>query len=347
MSGFTSLEVLEVRRETPDAVSIRFAYPAEAPERFRFLPGQYLTLKLNDAVRRSYSICASPDDGELRVAVKRVPGGVFSGFANEALRPGTSLDVAPPEGRFTVPVEPTKSKRYLAIAAGSGITPILSVVKTVLEREPQSRVLLLYGNRTSGDILFAEALEDLKNRFLGRFTLIHILSREAQDVPVLNGRIDEVKIRTFAAQLGNIDYALICGPAAMATMARDTLLDHGLASERIKTELFLAPDAPAQTATQPVAVGAEIEAVLDGKRLRFTFAPDDTGVVDAALRQGLDLPYSCKGGMCCTCRAKLVEGEAEMTLNYSLEAWEIEAGFVLACQARPKSARLVLDFDHV
>ncbi len=347
MSSFTSLEVLEVRRETPDAVSIRFAYPTDAPERFSFQPGQYLTLRLNDAVRRSYSICASPDDGELRVAVKRVPGGVFSGFANEALRPGATLDVAPPEGRFTVPIEPAQAKRYLAIAAGSGITPILSVVKAVLECEPQSHVLLLYGNRTSGDILFAEALEDLKNRFLGRFTLIHILSREAQDVPVLNGRIDEAKIRLFAAQLGNIDYALICGPAAMATTARDTLLGLGLAPDRIKTELFLAPDVPAQVAPKPVVAGAEIEAVLDGKKLRFTFAAEDAGVVDAALRQGLDLPYSCKGGMCCTCRAKLVEGEAEMTLNYSLEAWEIAAGFVLACQARPKSARLVLDFDHV
>lgn len=347
MSKFSSLEVAEVRRETADAVSIRFDLPAKLAPAFVFRPGQYLTVQ-SDAGRRCYSICAAPEDGELRIAVKRVPGGAFSGFANTQLRAGMRLDVAPPEGNFTLPAEMPQAGRYLAIAAGSGITPVLSIIKAALQQQPHCQVALLYGNRQSGDILFLEALEDLKNRYLGRFTLLHVLSREAQDVPLRHGRISAETIRIFAAQLGGIDQAFICGPAGLTNMARDSLQALGLAPERISTELFLAPDQPAIAAPAPLPQSAaEIEAVLDGQRLRFGFAAEDAGIVDAALRQGLELPYSCKGGMCCTCRAKLVEGEAEMALNYSLQPWEIAAGFVLACQARPKSARLVLDFDHV
>lgn len=360
---FHTLTIKEVRRETPDAVSLAFAVPPELADAYRFAHGQYLTLRTElagEELRRSYSICSGLDDGELRVAIKEVEGGAFSMLANRRLRPGDRLDVMTPMGRFTVPLDPAAARSYLAIAAGSGITPVLSIIKTVLAREPKSQVLLLYGNRRSDRIIFKSELEDLKDRYLGRLTVLHVLSRESQDVPLLSGRIDGGKIGAVLDRLlpaSTIDHAFLCGPFGLVDEARAVLEARGLAHERIHAELFT----PADAAHRPpgAVVGrhaneaegepdhaAEAELILGGRRHGIRLRAGET-LIDAAHRAGIEAPYSCKGGMCCTCRAKVVEGEVEMATNYSLEPWELSAGFVLTCQSRPLSPRVVVDYDAV
>ncbi len=354
---FHRLTIADARRETPDSVSLAFAVPQTLSEAYRFAPGQHVTLKRvigGEEVRRSYSICSGLDEGELRIAIKKQPGGVFSGFAQDGLKPGDALEVMTPSGHFTAPLDPAARHIYLGIAAGSGITPLLSIVKTVLAREPESRFFLLYGNRTTQSIMFRGALEELKDRFLDRFSLAHVLSREAQDVPALSGRIDAEKLALFLRGIGPagaIDHAFICGPAALLDVAERALLAQGLERRRLHLERFTIDGAPPRRVAQEAAaaprrVVAEAEAVLDGIRHRFSIAEEET-VIDAALAAGLELPYSCRGGMCCTCRARLVSGKVEMERNYSLESWELEAGYVLTCQSRPKTAMLVLDYDQV
>lgn len=357
MSRFHALKVAEIRRETPDAVSIRFALAESEKARFAFLPGQYLTLRAiidGEEIRRSYSICSGLDDGHLRVGIKKIAGGAFSTFANENLKSGDMIEVMEPEGRFT-PALGAHARHVLAIAAGSGITPILSIAKTLLAREPETRITLIYGNRTSLSVMFAEEIEDLKNRHLGRFSVTHILSREAQDVPLLAGRIDAARIEALAAgiiDLASVDEAFLCGPQAMVDEARTALASLGVPAGRIHAELFTA--APPRDRYRPPAGSAagaaaisEISVTLDGKTHAFSMLASDANVIDAGARAGLDLPYSCKGGMCCTCRCKLREGAVTMAVNYSLEPWEIEAGFVLACQSTPTTKRVVLDFDQM
>ncbi|MGO8916597.1 MAG: 1,2-phenylacetyl-CoA epoxidase subunit PaaE [Stellaceae bacterium] len=355
---FHTLTIADVRRETPESVSLAFAIPAALSEAYRFAPGQHVTLKRvigGEEVRRSYSICSGLDEGELRVAVKKQEGGVFSGFVQDGLKPGDALEVMTPSGHFTAPLDPKAARTYLGIAAGSGITPLLSIVKTVLAREPKSRFFLLYGNRTTQSIMFRAALEELKDRFLDRFSLTHVLSREAQDVPVLSGRIDAEKIALFLRGIGPvraIDHAFVCGPAALIDTAERVLEAQGLLRQRLHLERFTVDGAPSPRRVTPGAataarrVVAEAEAVLDGIRHRFPIAAGET-VIDAALAAGLELPYSCRGGMCCTCRARLVSGAVEMDHNYSLEPWELQAGYVLTCQSRPTTATLVLDYDQV
>jgi ring-1,2-phenylacetyl-CoA epoxidase subunit PaaE len=355
---FHKLTICDVRRETPDAVSLAFTIPASLGEAYRFAPGQHVTLKRvidGEEVRRSYSICSGLDEGELRVAVKKQEGGVFSGFAQDGFKPGDALEVMTPSGHFTAPLDAAAARRYLGIAAGSGITPLLSIIKTVLAREPKSRFFLLYGNRTTQSIMFRAALENLKDRFLDRFSVTHVLSREAQDVPVLSGRIDADKIALFLHGIGlagTIDHAFICGPAALLDTAECVLEARGLPHARLHLERFTVDGMPAPrrvtpgAAAAPRPIVAEAEAVLDGIRHHFPIAAGET-VIDAALAAGLELPYSCRGGMCCTCRARLVSGTVEMEHNYSLEPWEIAAGYVLTCQSRPKTATLVLDYDQV
>jgi ring-1,2-phenylacetyl-CoA epoxidase subunit PaaE len=356
---FHTLTVREVRRETPEAISIAFDVPPALRDDYRFAPGQHVTLRARisgEECRRSYSICSGLDDGELRVAVKTVAGGRFSTFANRGLRPGDPLDVMTPMGRFTVPLDPGAARTYLAVAAGSGITPILSIIKTVLAREPRSRVLLLYGNRTTGSILFKGELEDLKDRYLGRLTVLHVLSRETLDVPLLSGRIDAAKLGTVLKRVlpaRSIDHAFLCGPYGLIEEARAALEARGLPPERVHVELFT----PADDAHRPAgALGAhpadaagadhaaEAELVLGGRRHRLGLLAGET-IIEAAHRAGIEAPYSCKGGMCCTCRARLVEGEVRMATNYSLEPWELAAGFVLTCQSRAVSDRVVVDYD--
>ena len=360
MSRFHRLTVKDVRRETPESVSLTFEIPEELHEAYRFTPGQYLTLRAEidgEPVQRTYSICSGLDDGEIRVAIKKVEGGRFSSFANDNLVPQATLEVMPPEGRFTAAMNGVVAHDYVAFAAGSGITPVLSIVKSVLEREPASRFTVFYGNQATATIMFREALEDLKDRFLERFTLVHVLSREGQDVQLLHGRLDGARISALAqAKLfdpASVDAVFLCGPGDMAEQARQALTGLGVAPERIRAELFTPADggvlrsAPSARAQEVAAAGAAIEAVYDGHRHSFRMAAGDGNVIDAAHRQGIELPSSCKGGMCCTCRAKIVEGEVEMANNYSLEPWELEAGFVLTCQSRPLTERVVVDYDEI
>ena len=346
---FHDLTIRDVRRETPDSVAISFDLPDEAAEAFAWVPGQYLTLRAvvdGQDIRRSYSIASLPGK-PLTVGVKHVEGGAFSSFA-QALTPGTSLQVMPPEGRFTCKDE----AQLVLIAAGSGVTPMVSMAADALARGAE--VTLIYGNRNTESIMFREALDGLKDRYVDRFTLIHILSREPQDVALLNGRITGEKVaalaRAGAVDLVGADGVFLCGPGDMIDDVASMLATQGIAKERIHFERFFQAGevqrAPRSAAAEAAAAqGVMVEVVLDGARRQFTVEAGDDNVVAAAERQGLELPYSCKGGMCCTCRCKVAEGSAEMAVNYSLEPWELEAGFTLACQARPTSEKLVLDFD--
>lgn len=357
MSQFHSLTIKDVRPETRDAVSIAFDIPESLAEAFHFTQGQYLVLRTEldgEEIRRSYSICTGTGDGELRVAIKRVAGGRFSTFANERLQPGQRLDVMPPDGRFFVPLDPARHGQYLAVAAGSGITPILSIIKTTLEREPHSRFTLLYGNRSSASALFREQLEDLKNRFLQRLNLIFVFSREQQDVDLYNGRIDADKCGQLFARwidVKALDAAFICGPQAMTETVRDQLQGHGLAAERIHFELFASEGAAARREAREAAratdsASSQVTVISDGRALSFDLPRNTRSVLDAGNAQGLELPYSCKAGVCSTCKCKVIEGEVEMDSNFALEDYEVAAGYVLSCQSYPVSDRVVLDFDQ-
>lgn len=345
---FHDLTVSNVRPEGDSAVALTFDIPGAAAETFRFVPGQYLTLRADVEgadLRRSYSI-AEGAAGRLCVGVREVPGGVFSTFA-QSVKAGDVLRVMAPEGRFVWRGE----KRVVLIAAGSGITPMLSIASAVLEAEGE--VALIYGNRSTGTIMFRSALEDLKDRYVERFTLMHVLSREPQDVALLNGRVTGEKVvalaRAGAVDLAGAEGVFLCGPGAMiedVSTALDGIVDRDkIHFERFYTEGEAPRPARSAEAEAAAAQGVAVEVVLDGVRRGFSVGSEDDNVVDAAARAGLELPFSCKGGMCCTCRCKVVEGSAEMAVNYSLEPWETEAGFTLACQARPTSDRLVLDFD--
>ena len=353
---FHRLTVHDLRRESPDAVSLTFAIPPELAADYRFAPGQYLTLRTTmdgEEVRRSYSICSGPDDGELRIAVKKVDGGAFSSWAADELKAGDELDVMTPTGRFGVVAAPGAAQVHVGFAAGSGITPILSIVKGVLAREPDSRFFLFYGNRSTGGMLFREALEDLKDRYIQRLSLFHVISGEEQDIPILEGRLDAEKVRVLLRSLvpaEGVDHVFICGPTGMSDEIEATCRELGIAEDKIHVERFVSglggkprPKAVVPVSAPPKAVAALI---IDGKRREVPVAEGEA-ILDAALRAGMDLPFACKGGMCSTCRAKLVEGTAEMELNYSLEPWELKAGFILTCQARPTSERVVVDYDHL
>jgi ring-1,2-phenylacetyl-CoA epoxidase subunit PaaE len=353
---FHRLAVNDLRREAPDAVSLTFAIPAELSGDYSFAPGQYLTLRTTmdgEEVRRSYSICSGPDDGELRIAVKKVDGGAFSSWAADELKAGDELDVMTPTGRFGVTHAPDETRVYAGFAAGSGITPILSIVKGVLAREPNSRFFLFYGNRSTGGMLFREALEELKDRFMARFSVFHVISGEEQDIPILHGRLDGEKVRVLLRSLvpaASVDHVFICGPSGMSVDIEATCRAIGIAEERIHVERFVSEFGGKPRAKKVIAASAPAKAlaslVIDGKRREVPVAEDES-ILDAALRAGMDLPFACKGGMCSTCRAKLVEGEAQMEVNYSLEPWELKAGFILTCQARPVSDKVVVDYDHV
>jgi ring-1,2-phenylacetyl-CoA epoxidase subunit PaaE len=353
---FHRLAVNDLRREASDAVSLTFAIPNELAGEYRFNPGQYLTLRTmmdGEEVRRSYSICSGPDDGELRIAVKKVDGGAFSSWAADDLKAGDELDVMTPIGRFGVAPAPEEARVYVGFAAGSGITPILSIAKGVLAREPKSQFFLFYGNRSTSGLMFLEALEELKDRFMQRLSLFHVISGEEQDIPILHGRLDGEKVRVLLRSLvpaTSVDHVFICGPTGMSEDIEATCRDIGIAEERIHVERFVSglggkprPKAVVSASAPPKAHAALI---IDGKRREVPVAEGEA-ILDAALRAGVDLPFACKGGMCSTCRAKLVEGEAPMDVNYSLEPWELKAGFILTCQAKPVSEKVVVDYDHV
>lgn len=356
-ASFHSLTVKDVRRETPECVSVSFDVPANLKAAFAFKPGQYLTFKKTlggEEVRRSYSICAGPLDGELRVAIKKLEGGSFSTYANDVLKVGDALETMSPEGRFGVELDPSAQKSYLMIAAGSGITPVISLTKAILALEPRSHVTLIYGNKTKGTIIFKNEIEALKNRNLERLSVYHVLSRERAEAEFLAGRIDAKKCDYLLEKLiaaSTIDHAFLCGPEEMILAARDALVAKGVAPEKVHFELFFSakPQAKKAQAAKSTAEAngekSEIVLKLDGIETTFSLGFEGENILDAALKNGVDLPFACKGGVCATCRAKVETGTVEMDVNYSLAPDEVAAGFVLTCQAHPRSPNVRVNFD--
>jgi ring-1,2-phenylacetyl-CoA epoxidase subunit PaaE len=352
---FHKLRVAELTPLTDDALTITFDVPEGLSEAYRFRAGQHVAVMsevAGDQVRRNYSICAPEPSGILRVAVKRLPDGVFSGYAHSALKVGDTIDVLTPSGRFFTPLDPANAKHYFAVAAGSGIAPIISILSSALEVEPASECTLIYGNRTMRSIMFLEELEDLKNRFPTRLALYNVLSREPQDVGLFSGRIDGPKLSGFLRKLvaqETVDEWFLCGPMEMVDDLRGVLLDHGVDGNHVHRELFhtgaLPPTQHTGDATVREAGASEITIILDGRRSTLEVQRLGESILDGALRIRADAPYACKGGVCGTCRARLVEGEVEMDQNYALEADELDAGYVLACQSHPTSERVTLDFD--
>lgn len=356
---FHPLRVRAITPDTEEAVIVSFDVPPELREVFGFIQGQYLTLRTQidgQDLRRSYSICAAPDDRELRVGVRKVAGGVFSNWINTQLKPGDVIQVMAPQGRFYVPIEPAAQRHHVGIAGGSGITPILSIMKTVLGREPKSRFTLIYGNRSQRSTMFKEEIEDLKNRYLTRLVLHHVFSDEYTDAPLNMGVMNREKIGEFLSSVvpaATIDHAYVCGPYQMNDEAEAALVAAGVPEDRIHIERFgVAPQAGAPVGavmheTKPGdAERAKVVIIRDGIRREIDFRKDDPSILDAASAAGLEVPYSCTSGVCGTCRAKLVEGEVRMDRNFALEKNEVAAGFVLTCQAHPLTERVVLSFDE-
>ena len=356
MSKFYPLTVAKVKHETRDAVAVTFAVPPELKSTFAYQQGQHLTLRAmieGEDVRRSYSICSAVQDEQLRVAIKKTPGGLFSNWANDSLTPGTTLEVMPPMGHFNVPLDPDSERHYLAFAAGSGITPILSIIKTTLLAEPKSRFTLVYGNRASSSVIFRDELTDLKDMYMGRLKLVYVMSREQQDIELFNGRITGEKCSAFLKHwidVRDIDVAFICGPEDMMHGVSTSLQEAGMAREKIRIELFAASIPKHEHKPRPALEGArhqaEVTVIMDGSAASFTMDKDKESILDAGLRAGIDMRYSCKGGVCSTCRCKVVEGNVEMDVNYALEDYEVARGFVLSCQAFPITDSVIVDFDQ-
>lgn len=356
MSKFYPLTVAKVKHETRDAIAVTFAVPPELKSTFAYQQGQHLTLRAlidGEDVRRSYSICSAVQDEQLRVAIKRTPGGLFSTWANESLQPGATLEVMPPMGHFNVPLEPESERHYLAFAAGSGITPILSIIKTTLQAEPKSRFTLVYGNRASSSVIFRDELTDLKDMYMGRLKLVYVMSREQQDIELFNGRITGEKCSAFLKHwidIQDIDVAFICGPEDMMHGVSKSLQEAGMAKEKIRIELFAASIPKHEHKPRKIEAGAanqtEVTVIMDGSAASFTMDKDKESILDAGLRAGIDMRYSCKGGVCSTCRCKVVEGNVEMDVNYALEDYEVARGFVLSCQAFPITDKVIVDFDQ-
>jgi ring-1,2-phenylacetyl-CoA epoxidase subunit PaaE len=352
-SVFHPLRVACVERLTDDAVAITFDVPPELREEFRFQAGQHVSIRspvVGDDVRRNYSICSPATSGRLRIGVKRIPDGVFSSYAAERLRPGDVLDIMTPTGSFSTALHPGQRKRYGAIAAGSGITPVLSILSTALEVEPGSSAVLIYVNRTTLNIMFLEDLEDLKNRYPDRFQLIHVLDEEPVDVEILSGRLDAGRLGRILDALvfpDDVDEWFLCGPLPMTDVAREVLLSYGAGDEHIHRELFfVGPPPAAGTPVEEPTVGASVTILLDGRSQTFTLPEDGASILDTTLRYRADAPFACKNGVCGTCRAKVVEGKVRMDANYALEPAEVAAGYALACQSHPAAERVVLDFDQ-
>ena len=351
---FHTLKVALIERETADSVSLTFDIPPELAADYRYEPGQHLGLRVrlgDEEMRRSYSICSAPHDDELRIAIKKVAGGRFSAWAVDSLQTGFAIDVMTPEGRFHTPLDPANAKHYVAFAAGSGITPILSLAKTILAHEPRSSLTLVYGNRRQSSVMFHETLEDLKDRYMTRFALYNVFSREIQEIELFNGRVDGAKVRAFLDTLipvATIDEAFVCGPASMIDEVEQALLGSGVPPGHVHVERFGTPSVTgAAQAASPAddAADARITLSIDGVQREVDFLRAHGSILEAGLAAGLDLPYSCKGGMCCTCRARLIEGEVKMHKNFALEHTDVEAGYVLACQSYPLTERVVLSFD--
>jgi ring-1,2-phenylacetyl-CoA epoxidase subunit PaaE len=357
MARFLPLDIIDVKKDTRDAVVVTLRPQPDDAEKFGFVQGQYLTFRRDfdgEELRRSYSICAGLDEGCLKVGIKRVDGGAFSTWANEHLAPGEVLEAMPPMGNFHLPLDPAKARHYLGFAGGSGITPVLSILKTVLKREPKARFTLVYANRQISSIMFREELEDLKNAYLGRLSVLHVLESEGQEIDLFTGLIDAEKMKglfTHWVDPKSVDAAFICGPEPMMLTIAASLREHGLTDEQIKFELF-ASSQPGRAKKKVVSVEAdsadacEATVTLDGTTRSFRMPKSGESLLDAALGADLDAPYACKAGVCSTCRAKVLEGETEMRVNHALEDYEVEQGYVLTCQCYPLSDRIVVSYDQ-
>src|SRR5215218_3708537 len=357
MIHFHALPVKKVEQETDDCVSVSFDVPEELKDLFRFKQGQMLTIKKKfstEEIRRNYSICSSPFDNELRVAVKKVEGGLFSTYANSELKPGDYLEVLPPTGKFYTELDPAQKKNYVAFAAGSGITPVVSIIKTTLLTEPESSFTLIYGNRNRNSIIFKEELEALKDKFIDRFRIYHVLSREKTDAVINYGRIDVEKLELLFDKLIDIktaDEFFLCGPEEMIFCIKGYLTGRNVPADKIHFELFTIPGQKSSTVDRQSSVvedngpKAKVSVKLDGIMFDFDLGHGGESILDAALKQGADLPYACKGGVCTTCKARLKEGEVMMDVNWGLEPDEVEKGFILTCQSHPRTERVVVDFD--
>lgn len=357
MPQFHSLAVADVARENRDAIVVSFDVPAGLEDQFRYVQGQHLTLRTQiggEEVRRSYSVCSAVQDERLRVAIKRVAGGTFSNWANDDLAPGAQLDVMPPSGRFHVELADDNENHYVAFGAGSGITPLLSIIKTTLIAEPNSRFTLFYGNRASGSVLFKDELADLKDQYLERFNLVFIMSREQLDIELFNGRIDRAKVDALLERWidpQDIDAAFICGPLDMMEATRDALIAHGVPKTRVKMEVFADTKKEARArARARVDTTAEnqcdVQVIIDGRAHQYSIPKGGENLLDGALEHAIELPYSCKSGVCSTCRCKLMEGEVDMDANFALEDYEVARGFILSCQSFPVTEKVVIDFDQ-
>lgn len=355
---FHKLKVSDVRRETSDCVSVAFDLPDDVKEFYKFKPGQYVTLRteLNgEDVRRSYSICSCPFDGELRVAIKKVEGGLFSSFANHDLEPGTELDVMTPIGNFTLGFDENRTRQYVAIAAGSGITPVMSLIKSALRTEPDSKFILIYGNRNSASVIFKDEIEDLKDQYMNRLEVHHVLSREDQGSDLLKGRITEDKVLAFADRffdLDNTEAYFLCGPEEVIRASEKALAQLGVAKEKVHFELFTPAGDASDKATPAASVApsqdvlSSVTVILDGDETHMDVQTKGKTILDAALDAGADVPFACKGAVCCTCRAKVLKGEVQMEMNYALTDGEVEEGYVLTCQSHPTSEQVVVSYDE-
>jgi len=352
---FHPLTIKNIKKETPECVSVSFTVPQQLAEEFLFKEGQNITIKaMIDGVelRRSYSLCTAPHEKEIKVAIKAVDGGAFSAFAQN-LKKGDVLEVLPPVGKFNAKLTDTKGN-YLAIAAGSGITPVISIIKHTLQTQPESSFTLIYGNKSRSSIIFFEELEALKNKYMQRFNFINVLSREKTDAPINYGRINQDKLKDLQQLIDftSFDSVYICGPEEMIFASADFLENTGLDKSKIHFELFTTPgqtyakkQATVVIAEKDSGPKSNITVKLDGRSFDFDLSQNGDNILDAALQQGADLPYACKGGVCCTCRARLISGEVSMDVNYALEPEEVEQGFILTCQSHPRSEKVVVDFD--
>ncbi|MEX2484976.1 MAG: 1,2-phenylacetyl-CoA epoxidase subunit PaaE [Brumimicrobium sp.] len=354
---FHELKVVDVRRETEDAVSIALDVPEALKEQYIYLPGQYLTFKKEfdgEELRRSYSICSGIEDGELRVAVKEVPNGRFSTFANQKLKVGDQLAVMTPTGNFTTSFDEKTDKSYVFFAAGSGITPVISLVKSILVKSPKSDVTLFYANKGIDSVIFREELEDLKNEHMDNFRLIHIFSRESIGNKLQKGRLNNEKVELLynvLLQGQSIDEVLVCGPEPIIFAVKETFEKLGFDKDHVHFELFTTPvrgekKEHHQREHDEPQIHANVKVILDGEQTLIALDSDGDSVLEAAQKAGADVPFACKGGVCCTCKAKILEGTAKMDVNYALEDDEVEAGYILTCQAHPTSDQLVVSYDE-
>jgi len=356
MPHFYPLKISKLIKETADCVSLEFDVPEEHTDLFNYKQGQHVTLRKiinGEDIRRSYSICTSPKENRLKVAIKKVDGGAFSTYANEHLKAGEELEVMPPSGSFNSELKPEHSKNYVGFAGGSGITPIISILKSVMDTEPQSKFTLIYANRGTDTMVFKEEIEGLKNTYMERLNIFHVFSEEHSEFPLFEGFVDKEKVTAFSKtiiDLDSTDEFFICGPEPMMLGIQTALLNLNVDQSKVHVELFTSPAGKLGTGAASKKqfnkkVKCKITVQIDSVKMDFDYNGNDS-ILDAATKKGADLPYACKGGVCCTCKAKLIEGKVEMAVNYALEQDEIDQGYVLSCQSHPTTDRIILSFDE-